>query len=184
MQGGLPGAANLGGCGALESIVRRQALKGGLYAAICAAPPLALGRWGLLDGVRVRDRSRSMMPRPVFSRAHRKRKLCFFNLLFARQATAHPAFVDKFPGEVTAVDANVVVDGKVVTGSGPATAMEFALTLVEQLYGRDKVDQIAKPMVRVRFSVLILTFHKGLSSDRNCLVFNRFSLQTRSTRFF
>jgi hypothetical protein len=42
VQGGLPGAANLGGCGALESIVRRQALKGGLYAAICAAPPLAL----------------------------------------------------------------------------------------------------------------------------------------------
>lgn len=64
------------------------------------------------------------------------------------QATAHPAFVEKFPAEVTSVDANVVVDGKVVTSRGPATAMEFALTLVEQLYGKDKVDQIAKPMVR------------------------------------
>jgi hypothetical protein len=31
--------------------------------------------------------------------------------------------------------ANVVVYGKVGTGRGPATAMEFALTLVEQLYG-------------------------------------------------
>ncbi|XP_004968631.1 protein DJ-1 homolog A [Setaria italica] len=114
LPGGVPGAANLRGCGALESIVRRQVLKGGLYAAICAAPPLALGRWGLLDGVK---------------------------------ATAHPAFVENFPAEVTAVDANVVVDGKVVTGSGPATAMEFALALVEQLYGKDKVDQIAKPML-------------------------------------
>ena len=53
MQGGVPGAENLGGCAALESIVRRQALGGGLYAAICAAPPLALARWGLLNGVKV-----------------------------------------------------------------------------------------------------------------------------------
>ncbi|EES02250.1 hypothetical protein BDA96_03G019700 [Sorghum bicolor] len=114
LPGGVPGADNLGGCAALESIVRRQALGGGLYAAICAAPPLALARWGLLDGVK---------------------------------ATAHPAFVDKFPAEVAAVDANVVVDGRVVTGRGPAPAMEFALALVEQLYGKDKVDEIAKPMM-------------------------------------
>ncbi|RLN25216.1 hypothetical protein C2845_PM07G38820 [Panicum miliaceum] len=114
VQGGIPGAANLGGCAALESIVRRHALKGALYAAICAAPPLALARWGLLNGVK---------------------------------ATAHPAFVDKFPAEVTAVDANVVVDGKVVTARGPAMAMEFALALVEQLYGKEKADQIAKPML-------------------------------------
>lgn len=52
-QGGVPGADNLGGCAALESIVRRHALGGGLCAAICAAPPLALARWGLLDGVKV-----------------------------------------------------------------------------------------------------------------------------------
>ena len=66
-----------------------------------------------------------------------------------QQATAHPAFVDEFPAEVTPLDANVVVDGKVVTARGPAMAMEFALALVEQLYGKDKVDQIAKPMVRL-----------------------------------
>lgn len=63
------------------------------------------------------------------------------------QATAHPEFVDKFPAEVAAVDANVVVDGRVVTGRGPAAAMEFALALVEQLYGKGKVDEIAKPMM-------------------------------------
>jgi protein deglycase len=64
------------------------------------------------------------------------------------QATAHPEFVDKFPAEVAGVDANVVVDGRVVTGRGPAAAMEFALALVDQLYGKGKVDEIAKPMVR------------------------------------
>ncbi|KAG2586172.1 hypothetical protein PVAP13_5NG099700 [Panicum virgatum] len=111
----LPGSpARPTSAAAPESIARRHALKGGLYAAICAAPPLALARWGLLNGVK---------------------------------STAHQAFVDKFPAEVTAVDANVVVDGKVVTARGPAMAMEFALALVEQLYGKEKADQIAKPML-------------------------------------
>lgn len=141
MQGGVPGADNLGGCAALESIVRRQALGGGLYAAICAAPPLALARWGLLDGVKVIS-----LPCLVI-RALRVYTYSRYSYTCV-QATAHPAFVDKFPAEVAAVDANVVVDGRVVTGRGPAPAMEFALALVEQLYGKDKVDEIAKPMVR------------------------------------
>uniref|UniRef100_A0A8R7TT33 DJ-1/PfpI domain-containing protein n=1 Tax=Triticum urartu TaxID=4572 RepID=A0A8R7TT33_TRIUA len=114
LPGGVPGAVNLGGSATLESIVRKHAEKGGLYAAICAAPPLALASWGLLNG---------------------------------HKATGHPWFVEKFPPEVTAVDTNVVVDGNAVTGTGPATSMEFALALVEQLYGKEKVEQIAKPMV-------------------------------------
>ncbi|KAF7021798.1 hypothetical protein CFC21_034689 [Triticum aestivum] len=114
LPGGVPGAVNLGGSATLESIVRKHAEKGGLYAAICAAPPLALASWGLLNG---------------------------------HKATGHPWFVEKFPPEVTAVDANVVVDSNAVTGTGPATSMEFALALVEQLYGKEKVEQIAKPML-------------------------------------
>ncbi|CAO2199663.1 unnamed protein product [Urochloa humidicola] len=39
--------------------------------------------------------------------------------------------------------------GKVVTGSGLAAAMEFALALMEQLYGKDEVDQVAKPTVLI-----------------------------------
>lgn len=41
----------------------------------------------------------------------------------------------------------VVVDGKLVTSRGPGTALEFALTLVEQLYGSDKAKEVAGPMV-------------------------------------
>ncbi|VAH58973.1 unnamed protein product [Triticum turgidum subsp. durum] len=67
--------------------------------------------------------------------------------LIVLPATGHPWFVEKFPPEVTAVDANVVVDSNAVTGTGPATSMEFALALVEQLYGKEKVEQIAKPML-------------------------------------
>uniref|UniRef100_A0ACD5VKQ4 Uncharacterized protein n=1 Tax=Avena sativa TaxID=4498 RepID=A0ACD5VKQ4_AVESA len=41
----------------------------------------------------------------------------------------------------------MVVDGNVVTSRGPATSTEFALALVEQLYGKDKVEQIAQAML-------------------------------------
>uniref|UniRef100_A0A0E0MT44 DJ-1/PfpI domain-containing protein n=1 Tax=Oryza rufipogon TaxID=4529 RepID=A0A0E0MT44_ORYRU len=116
LPGGVPGAANLGGCAALEAMVRRHAATGGLYAAICAAPPLALASWGMLNGLK---------------------------------ATAHPLFVDKFPPEVAAVDASVVVDASAVTSRGPATSTEFALALVEQLYSKNKAEQIAKEMVLV-----------------------------------
>uniref|UniRef100_A0A0D9UYB7 DJ-1/PfpI domain-containing protein n=1 Tax=Leersia perrieri TaxID=77586 RepID=A0A0D9UYB7_9ORYZ len=114
LPGGVPGAANLGGSAALEAVVRRHAGRGGLCAAICAAPPLALASWGMLNGLK---------------------------------ATAHPLFVDMFPPEVIAVDASVVVDGNAVTSRGPATSTEFALALVEQLYSKDKADQIAKEML-------------------------------------
>uniref|UniRef100_A0A0E0FIH8 DJ-1/PfpI domain-containing protein n=1 Tax=Oryza nivara TaxID=4536 RepID=A0A0E0FIH8_ORYNI len=114
LPGGVPGAANLGGCAALEAMVRRHAAAGGLYAAICAAPPLALASWGMLNGLK---------------------------------ATAHPLFVDKFPPEVAAVDASVVVDASAVTSRGPATSTEFALALVEQLYSKNKAEQIAKEML-------------------------------------
>jgi hypothetical protein len=57
--------------------------------------------------------------------------------------------VEKFPEEVTAVDANRVVDGKVVTGRGLATAMELQvlpplpLRLMRKLATRSE-EQVAE----------------------------------------
>ena len=45
------------------------------------------------------------------------------------------------------VDARVVVDGNYLTSRGPGTAVEFALALVEHLYGKDKMEEVAVPMV-------------------------------------
>ena len=41
----------------------------------------------------------------------------------------------------------MVVDGKLITSRGPGTALEFALALVTQLYGEEKANEVAKPMV-------------------------------------
>lgn len=51
------------------------------------------------------------------------------------------------PAEVKAVEERVVKDGRVVTSRGPGTTMEFAVALVEELYGKEKADEVAGPMV-------------------------------------
>jgi 4-methyl-5(b-hydroxyethyl)-thiazole monophosphate biosynthesis len=66
--------------------------------------------------------------------------------LQGRQATAHPAFVDRLKDSSSA-RLRVVVDGNCVTSRGPGTAMEFALKLVELLFGKAKRDEVAAPMV-------------------------------------
>lgn len=41
----------------------------------------------------------------------------------------------------------VVVDGKVITSRGPGTAMLFALTIVEELCGNEKRNEVEGPMI-------------------------------------
>ncbi|KAL5721768.1 protein deglycase [Ranunculus cassubicifolius] len=48
--GGMPGASTLRDTKILEDLVKKQASDGRLYAAICAAPAVALSSWGLLKG--------------------------------------------------------------------------------------------------------------------------------------
>lgn len=49
VPGGLPGSENLAASPALDGLLREQATKGRLYAAICAAPMLVLSSKGLLQ---------------------------------------------------------------------------------------------------------------------------------------
>ncbi|KAF2927066.1 protein DJ-1 homolog A [Oryza sativa Japonica Group] len=114
LPGGMPGSSNLRDCKLLENMVKKHAGKGKLYAAICAAPAVALGSWGLLNGLK---------------------------------ATCYPSFMDKLPSEVNAVESRVQIDGNCVTSRGPGTAMEYSVVLVEQLYGKEKADEVAGPMV-------------------------------------
>ena len=67
-------------------------------------------------------------------------------LLDQRRATCHPNFVSNLEN-IDVVEARVVVDGTCVTSRGPGTALEFALKLVELLYGADKAKEVAAPMV-------------------------------------
>jgi protein deglycase len=60
--------------------------------------------------------------------------------------------MDKLPSDVNAVESRVQTDGKCVTSRGPGTAMEYSVVLVEQLYGKEKAEEVAGPMVWIIFN--------------------------------
>eukprot|EP01102_Stenamoeba_stenopodia_P015678 TRINITY_DN536_c0_g1_i2.p1 TRINITY_DN536_c0_g1~~TRINITY_DN536_c0_g1_i2.p1 ORF type:complete len:209 (+),score=54.32 TRINITY_DN536_c0_g1_i2:48-674(+) len=68
-------------------------------------------------------------------------------LLDGRKATCHPSFKSKFPEKGIETNSRVVVDGNLVTSQGPGTAIEFALSLVELLFGKEKAHEVGKPML-------------------------------------
>ena len=57
-------------------------------------------------------------------------------------ATCYPApqFKEKIDGWT---DAQAVVDGHILTSQGPGTSLQFALKIVEELYGRPKAEELA-----------------------------------------
>ena len=66
-------------------------------------------------------------------------------LLENRQATCYPSMLsDLHNGKA---DAKVVVDGNCITSQGPATALKFALKLVELLFGQQKSREVAAAML-------------------------------------
>lgn len=68
-------------------------------------------------------------------------------LLDGKLATSFPGALDAFP-KVRQQAMSIVEDGKFITSRGPGTAMDFALTLVERLSGKDKRREIESSLVR------------------------------------
>ena len=54
------------------------------------------------------------------------------------------------------MESRVQIDGKCVTSRGPGTAMEYSVVLVEQLYGKEKAEEVAGPMVGIAFNTLYI----------------------------
>ncbi|KEH38629.1 putative protein deglycase DJ-1, class I glutamine amidotransferase [Medicago truncatula] len=52
LPGGVPGVDNLRDSAVLEGLVKKHVEDGKLYAAVCAAPAVVLGPWGLLKGLK------------------------------------------------------------------------------------------------------------------------------------
>ncbi|HOU14943.1 MAG TPA: DJ-1/PfpI family protein [Anaerolineae bacterium] len=117
IPGGMPGAEHLRDCATLTAMLRAQRDAGRLYSAICAAPVVVLQHHGLLAG---------------------------------RAATCHPSFASHLENP-THVEKRVVVDntahGRCITSRGPGTAIEFALALIETLYGAEKAREIGGQML-------------------------------------
>ena len=70
-------------------------------------------------------------------------------LLDGRKATAYPGTLEALNNSSIEIShAPVEIDGRIVTSRGPGTAMDFALTLIELLSGRNLRDSVNAKLVR------------------------------------
>lgn len=70
-------------------------------------------------------------------------------ILDGKRATIYPGMEAYLTGAEATGDA-VTVDGSIITGQGPALAMEFALALVENIKGKEAADAVAEDLLYVR----------------------------------
>ena len=70
-------------------------------------------------------------------------------LLDGKRATSFPGSLDakQFP-KIRIENLEVVTDGKIITSRGPGTAMDFTLTLIELLAGKEKRNQVEASLHR------------------------------------
>lgn len=67
-------------------------------------------------------------------------------LLQEKRFTVHPSVVGKLKDEATN-DAKVVIDGKLITCEGLASVTDFALAIVNKLYGSGRARSVAEGLV-------------------------------------
>lgn len=68
-------------------------------------------------------------------------------VLEGRKATCYPGCEAGFPDSVYQTGYGVVVDGNLITASGPGQALEFGIALSQALCGKDAADQVASGML-------------------------------------
>lgn len=73
--------------------------------------------------------------------------LAHAGLLDGKTATGYPGVLDAF-SKIDVLPAPVVTDGKIITSRGPGTAIDFALTLIEILVGREMRDTVEDQLKR------------------------------------
>ena len=67
-------------------------------------------------------------------------------LLKGKKATVNPALADKMENR-EAVEQRAVVDGNCITSRARGTVLEFSLQLVENLFGKDKANELKSSML-------------------------------------
>lgn len=112
LPGGMPGAKNLLEHDGLRKLLATHNERGGLIAAICAAP-MVLGQHGLLVD---------------------------------KNATCYPGFEDMLVGAKVKAD-YVVEDGNIITGKGPAAAVDFGFAIASRFVSASKVAEVKSGML-------------------------------------
>lgn len=68
-------------------------------------------------------------------------------ILKNKSATCFPGMQSHFSNDVMFRDERVVVDANVITSQGPGTAIDFALTVVEKLCGKEAAQKVREALL-------------------------------------
>ena len=103
----------------------------------------------LAGDIRIRDLLRKMADTDRYTAAicAAPKVLASSGLLAGKKVTSFPGALDAFDDLDYRADA-VVQDGKLITSRGPGTAMDFALTLIENLVGKERRDEVESALQR------------------------------------
>ncbi|MFP4146286.1 MAG: DJ-1 family glyoxalase III [Halorhodospira sp.] len=74
------------------------------------------------------------------------RVLAKVGVLQGRRATAFPGHLEQYGIEPE--ERTVMIDGNLITSRGPGTAMDFALRLIEAIYGEEKAAEVEGALQR------------------------------------
>ncbi len=70
-------------------------------------------------------------------------------ILDGKTATSFPGVLDALNNQHITISQNAIeIDGKVITSRGPGTAMDFTLTLIELLEGKEKREEVNNQLAR------------------------------------
>jgi 4-methyl-5(b-hydroxyethyl)-thiazole monophosphate biosynthesis len=87
--------------------------------------------------------------KPVAAICAAPKVLANAGLLKGKSATSYPGVLDEMNVEGMSYTGDAVTkDGNIITSRGPGTAMDFALTLIEELEGREKRLSVESALVR------------------------------------
>ena len=70
-------------------------------------------------------------------------------VLTNKKATSYPGVLAALQDEsIIITDSAIEIDGNIITSRGPGTAIDFTLSLIELLAGKEKSDEVDKQLVR------------------------------------
>jgi len=148
--GGMPGAERLRDSATLTELLKSQAAAGKLTTSVCAAPAIIFATHGILPSkatccaLRPPPQRRTMRPPGlVLTQMPCQPPNC----PIVRLADPAPAFKEAVQASSSWEDSTVVVEGNIITSQGPGTSLQFALKMVEALYGEEKAKEIASQML-------------------------------------
>lgn len=71
----------------------------------------------------------------------------YFNILEGKKCTSYPGFIQEKEKVSYIEDEAVVIDDNIITSRGPATALSFALTILEELGCMNEMEDIKEGML-------------------------------------